>query len=96
MLLRDDGDRPFAQRPVEDTQDAGTVCPNLSLLCFVVPPIKTIFVQGEKPINIAYGAKGCGEIATIPTAPAVAGAYYKLDGKIRNKLPMSDTFYKRF
>jgi len=61
-----------------------------------VPPIKTIFVQGEKPINIAYGAKGCGEIATIPTAPAVAGAYYKLDGKIRNKLPMSDTFYKRF
>jgi len=43
----------------------------------------------------AYGAKGVGELATIPTAPAVAGAYYRLDNIFRPKLPMEDTFYDK-
>jgi len=38
----------------------------------------------------AYGAKGVGELATIPTAPAITGAYYKLDGKLRTKLPIKE------
>jgi len=36
----------------------------------------------------AYGAKGVGELATIPTAPAVAGALYRKDGILRQRLPM--------
>ncbi|MBW1615379.1 MAG: selenium-dependent xanthine dehydrogenase [Deltaproteobacteria bacterium] len=35
-----------------------------------------------------FGAKGVGEIACIPTAPAIAAAYKKFDGKKRTKLPL--------
>jgi xanthine dehydrogenase molybdenum-binding subunit len=35
-----------------------------------------------------YGAKGVGEIGLVPTAPAVANAFYKFDGKRRYDLPM--------
>lgn len=59
------------------------------------PPMEIILVKGNGSDEIAYGAKGVGELATIPTAPAVAGAYYKLDGKLRTKLPMDDTFYRK-
>jgi CO/xanthine dehydrogenase Mo-binding subunit len=45
--------------------------------------------------HFAYGAKGTGELACIPTAPAVQGAYYKLDGVFRTKLPLENTFYKK-
>lgn len=60
-----------------------------------VPPMEISMVQGPQLSEIAFGAKGCGELATIPTAPAVAGAYYALDGKLRSKLPMEDTFYRK-
>lgn len=43
----------------------------------------------------AYGAKGVGELATIPTAAAVAGAYYRFDGKVRLSLPLEGTPYTR-
>jgi CO/xanthine dehydrogenase Mo-binding subunit len=43
----------------------------------------------------AYGAKGVGELATIPTAPAIQGAYYRLDGVFRQKLPLENTYYRR-
>ena len=46
-----------------------------------IPNIHAIYVEKEKLLDVAYGAKGIGEIATIPTAPAVQGAYYALDGK---------------
>jgi CO/xanthine dehydrogenase Mo-binding subunit len=42
----------------------------------------------------AFGAKGIGEISTIPTAAAVAGAYFALDGKLRTSLPLQDTPYR--
>jgi len=59
-----------------------------------VPEIKPIII--EKNISeLACGAKGIGEITAIPTAPAVQGAYYSLDGKFRTKLPLSDTFYNK-
>ena len=44
---------------------------------------------------MAYGGKGIGEIATIPTAPAVQNAYRAFDGKLRPDLPMVDTPYSR-
>ncbi|MDR1885525.1 MAG: selenium-dependent xanthine dehydrogenase [Synergistaceae bacterium] len=60
-----------------------------------VPPMEIITIRGRGSTDVACGAKGVGELATIPTAPAAAGAYYALDGKLRLKLPMEDTFYRR-
>lgn len=61
-----------------------------------VPPIETILVQAKNIHDgLAYGIKGVGELATIPTAPALAGAYYALDGKLRPTLPMENTFYQK-
>jgi aldehyde oxidoreductase len=60
-----------------------------------VPEIEVIFVQGKGKIPQTYGAKGCGELCLIPTAPACAHAYYRLDGKFRAQLPLKDTFYKK-
>jgi aldehyde oxidoreductase len=60
-----------------------------------VPDMDVQFVCTEYKLDIAYGAKGIGEIATIPTAPAVAGAYYRLDGKFRTELPLKDTAYRK-
>jgi len=59
------------------------------------PPIEVIIVDVEEYGKYAYGAKGVGELATIPTAPACQGAYYKLDGEFRTKLPLENTFYRK-
>jgi len=59
-----------------------------------VPEVVSILVQAE-PGKVAYGAKGVGEITTIPTAPAVAGAYFRRDGVFRTRLPLQDTPYSR-
>ena len=60
-----------------------------------IPDIHAIYVEKEELLPFAYGAKGIGEIATIPTAPAVQGAYYAMDHVLRTKLPMNDTFYSK-
>jgi len=60
-----------------------------------VPEMDVIFVKREDRLPAAHGAKGVGELATIPTAPAIQGAYYKLDGVFRQKLPMEDTYYRK-
>jgi len=60
-----------------------------------MPQIGVMFVKGPGEIEAAYGSKGVGELATIPTAPAVQGAYYRFDGKFRQKLPMEDTAYRK-
>ena len=68
-----------------------------------VPDIRTIVVRkaGEGSAidggvsGAAYGAKGIGEISTIPTAAAVAGAYFALDGRLRTALPLENTPYSR-
>ena len=41
------------------------------------------------------GAIGVGEITSIPTAPAIADAYYRYDGIRRNSLPLEGTPYSR-
>ncbi len=60
-----------------------------------IPDIHAIYVEKEELLPFAYGAKGIGEIATIPTAPAVQGAYYAMDHVLRTKLPMDDTYYSK-
>jgi CO/xanthine dehydrogenase Mo-binding subunit len=55
-----------------------------------VPEIKVIGVECPDPIG-PFGAKGIGEIGTIPTAPAIANAYCQYDGLRRYKLPLSPT-----
>lgn len=58
-----------------------------------VPKITSIIIEKNRSA-LAYGAKGVGEITSIPTAPAVQGAYYSLDGKFRTSLPLIETHYK--
>ncbi|MDR1772588.1 MAG: selenium-dependent xanthine dehydrogenase [Hungatella sp.] len=60
-----------------------------------IPDIHAIYVEKKDLLGVAYGAKGIGEITTIPTAPAVQGAYYARDHVLRPKLPMEDTYYSR-
>ena len=57
------------------------------------PQMEIIFVKPKNPSLLAYGAKGVGELATIPVTPAIAAAYYAKDRKLRIKLPMGETFY---
>ena len=50
----------------------------------------------EKPgLDVAGGAIGIGEITSIPTAPAIADAYYRWDGERRFELPLANTPYAR-
>lgn len=60
-----------------------------------VPEIEVKIVNKDFTPKIAHGAKGVGELATIPTAPAAQGAYYKFDGVFRTKLPLEKTKYKK-
>ena len=60
-----------------------------------IPNIHAIYVERDTPIPFAYGAKGIGEIASIPIAPAIANAYYAFDHEFRTKLPMDNTFYRK-
>ncbi|MCP4351845.1 MAG: selenium-dependent xanthine dehydrogenase [Desulfobacterales bacterium] len=53
-----------------------------------VPEIKVISVESLDPVG-PFGAKGVGEISTIPTASAIANAYYSFDGQRRYQLPLS-------
>ena len=59
-----------------------------------IPKIVPIVV--DKPgLDVACGAIGIGEITSIPTAPAIADAYFRLDGERRTRLPLADTPYER-
>ena len=49
----------------------------------------------DTPLPFAHGAKGIGEIASIPIAPAIANAYYAFDHEFRTKLPLEGTFYRK-
>ena len=59
------------------------------------PPVDAILVEKATRDGLACGAKGIGEICTIPTAPAVQNAYYNRDGIFRTKLPLPDTPYSK-
>ena len=50
----------------------------------------------DKPgLKVAGGAIGIGEITSIPTAPAIADAYYRLDGRRYFELPIKGNPYER-
>ncbi len=59
-----------------------------------IPEIVPIVV--DKPgLKLANGAIGIGEITSIPTAPAIAEAYYRYDGEQRTALPLKNTPYEK-
>ena len=59
-----------------------------------IPEILPIII--EKPgLELAKGAIGIGEITSIPTAPAIADAYFRFDGERRTALPLSNTPYSK-
>ena len=59
-----------------------------------IPKIEPIVI--DKPgLKVAGGAIGIGEITSIPTAPAITDAYYRLDGERRFSLPITGTPYER-
>ena len=58
------------------------------------PDIESIIIE-KNNADLAYGAIGIGEITSIPTAPAVQGAYYKYDQNFRQELPLRGTAYKK-
>ena len=53
-----------------------------------VPEIRAIGIECADPMG-PFGAKGVGEIGTIPTAAAIANAYCRFDGQRRYSLPLS-------
>ena len=55
-----------------------------------MPPVDVILVEDPEPEG-PFGAKGVGEIALVPTAPAVASALEAFDGIRRMTLPMKDS-----
>lgn len=59
-----------------------------------VPQVKAIVVD-KAGLKVAGGSIGIGEITSIPTAPAITDAYYRLDGERRFTLPIHNTPYER-
>ncbi|MDO4567510.1 MAG: selenium-dependent xanthine dehydrogenase [Clostridia bacterium] len=58
------------------------------------PDINALIIE-KNDSELAHGAKGIGEICSIPTAPAVALAYENRDGLRRTSLPLEGTPYSR-
>ena len=61
------------------------------------PELEVILCRPKEEDKLPYslGAKGCGELCMIPTAPACALAYWRYDGKFRQSLPLEDTPYRK-
>lgn len=59
-----------------------------------MPPVEVHFIE-KNPSEVAYGAKGLGEIVCVMGAPALQNAYYKKDGEFRYKYPLENTFYRK-
>jgi selenium-dependent xanthine dehydrogenase len=58
------------------------------------PDIQAIIIE-QNHNDLARGAKGIGEICSIPTPPAVQLAYYNRDREFRTTLPLQNTPYSR-
>ena len=59
------------------------------------PEVTPVIIGKPAKDGLACGAKGVGEICSIPTAPAAQLAYYNRDGIFRTKLPMENTAYSK-
>ena len=53
-----------------------------------VPPIEVILIEDPEPLG-PFGAKGIGEPALIPTAPAILGAIHHATGVRPRVLPVT-------
>ena len=60
----------------------------------IPPEIRAIVVE-KAGLDVAGGAKGIGEITSIPTAPAIAEAYYQHTGEREFALPLKNTPYAK-
>ena len=60
-----------------------------------VPPIEVHLLGCGTDDQPAFGAKGIGEISSIPTAPAAAHAAWRVDGEFRDSLPIAHTPYRK-
>lgn len=58
-----------------------------------MPPVEVHLLEKNNP-DIAFGAKGIGEIVCVMGAPACQNAYYKKDGVFRYKYPLENTYYR--
>ena len=58
-------------------------------------PDVTALIVGKSHSELACGAKGIGEICSIPTPPAVQLAYYNWNGEFQTSLPLTGTPYKK-
>ena len=58
-----------------------------------LPEIQAVVVE-KAGLTTSSGGIGVGEITCIPTAPAVADAYTRLDGEYRYSLPLKNTPYE--
>ena len=81
------------QYPLEDCVPTAKYASLMLFRADEVPKIEPIIVE-RKGLDVASGAIGLGEIVSIPTAPAVADAYYRLDGLLRTRLPLENTPYE--
>lgn len=59
-----------------------------------IPEIDVRIIEKNQS-ELAYGAKGIGEISLIPVAAAAASAYERYDGIRRLELPLKDTPYNK-
>jgi CO/xanthine dehydrogenase Mo-binding subunit len=53
-----------------------------------VPPIQSILIEDASPLG-PYGAKGIGEQALIPTAPAILNAIHNATGVRMYRVPVT-------
>ena len=60
-----------------------------------MPPVQVYLIEKNNHDEIAFGAKGIGEIVCVMGAPACQNAYYKKDGVFRYKYPLENTYYKK-
>ena len=81
------------QYPLEDCIPTAKYASLMLFRADEVPQIEPIIVE-RNGLDVASGAIGLGEIVSIPTAPAVADAYYRLDGLLRTRLPLENTPYE--
>lgn len=58
-------------------------------------PLIETYLLGKNNPDIAFGAKGIGEIVCVLGAPACQNAYYKKDGIFRYKYPLENTYYRK-
>lgn len=59
-----------------------------------MPPVEVYLIEKNNS-EVAFGAKGVGEIVCVMGAPALQNAYYKKDGVFRYRYPLENTFYKK-